>query len=183
MPRFQIDIQKRNVGEYWTNRYFVRAADINIAHQAANTILVPMEKLVHAAGVTFDRLRTSTTTPGDLIFRTNPLSGDGTLPANGNALPLFNVVRIDFGVSEGRPSRKFYRSMLGGGDVAGSFEWVPSVLAAITSALTDAMESLETNDTPLVDPQDQDLFGLTTHALIGMRQLRRGTKQRTEPII
>ena len=183
MARFQIDTQKTDGVSFWTNRYFVEAADINAAMTAGVDIIITGETLIHTPGVTINFIRASTVTPGDLVFRTSPRSDVGTLGLGGEPLPLFNCVRVDFGVSSGRPSRKFYRSRLGGGDLQPTYEWSDTRISAISAAVTNMMADLSSNSTPLVDPQGQLLFGHTTFSKIAMHQLKRGSKRRTTPVL
>lgn len=182
MPLFQVDVQKTFLGQFWTNRYFVTADTLAEAHGSA-TIFIAGEQAIHTSNVHIVKVRTATPSAIDTSFLTLVVNVAGTLSSPGNGLPLFNVVRVDWPAGEGRPSRKFYRCLLGTDDVASAFQWDTAVLASIESALTDMRADLSAAGTPLVDP-DSEILGLPVPQLnIAMRQLRRGTRRQTEPII
>src|SRR5690242_12978603 len=165
MPLFQIDIQKTDGTHFWTNRYIVNSADVNTAHAAGNTVLVPAEQAMHTTLVTLNKIRTATFAPNDNIFRTNALSAVGTQDVRGEILPLFNVVRVDLSTSEGRPSRKYYRLGLGSDDVIAGYKWNASTLASISTQVLAIREGLNDAEAPLVDPQGEDIFGHTMQNL------------------
>ena len=182
MPRFQVDVQKTFFGHFWTNRYFVTADTLAEAHSAA-TIFIAGEQAIHTSNVHIVKVRTAVPGAVDDTFLTEIVNVAGTLSTSGNGLPLFNVVRVDWSAGEGRPSRKFYRCLLGTGDVSTNFEWASGTLSDIEDALTTMRSDLGTLGVPLVDP-DGEILGLPVPiATISMRQLRRGTRRQTEPII
>lgn len=184
MPIFKVDIEKvDSVSYFWTNVYHIRAASIDAAHSAAVDIIAPAEAAIHASFITVVKARTSTITENDEVFRTALLDLDGGLSTTGNALPLFNVVRLIGNVDEGRPSSKYYKCGLGGGDVVGGYRWDGAKLTAILAEITAMRDELTAESVPWVDPQDQIILDLITQARIGMHQLRRGSKRKTEPVL
>lgn len=183
MPLFQIDIQKDVLGYNWTNVYVVEAADLSVAHSAANTVLVTAEQDIHTTLVTINHVRTSTLVAGDNSFKSSPRSVQGTLASDGNALPLFNVVRVDIGAEEGRPSRKYYRCGLGSGNVASGFEWDSVKVNAVQAAIEVLIPAMFDAGAQLVDPDGSALGEVITDPKIGMHQLRRGSKRRTEAVL
>lgn len=183
MPTFQVDIEKVRDGEFWTNRYFIDRGTLAIANLAAEDI-VAGERTFHRTGITFSKMRVRTTTPGDDAFITTPLSGTGEVSPSGNYLPLFNVVRADFSIVQGgRPSRKYYRVGLCGGDVEPGYTFNSSYVNLILTALTDMMDAVAAGGSPILDPDNQSWEAATVFPQIGMRQLRKGSRRRTEPIL
>ena len=177
MARFQVDIEKSALGERWTNRYFVETSDITAATAAGNG-LVAMEKSFHRNWVAFNTLRVRTTTVGDDIYTITPLTGTGAVSgAVAAALPLFNVLRIDLGATSGRPSRKYYRGVLEEADQAGG--------ALDPAAYYNAVSGLKPSSgaAPWWTWDGQELITVAPHKMVVMRQLRRGSRRRTQPIL
>jgi hypothetical protein len=181
---FKVDIQKLAGAEYWTNVYHLQAEDITSAAEIAGDVIVAYERSIHHTGVTFNRLRTSTLTPDDLIYISTPLTGGGDITPASHANALFDVIRIEIGVSGlGRPSAKYYRGCLqkddwtGGGALTGTkIDFHQDALALMTANVASAGGLM-------VDPQGQEWASFACATFYGMRQLRRGTRRRTEPII
>lgn len=176
MPLFKVDIQKLYEGEFWTNRYIVNTSDIETAANVGAAI-ANFERNIHSSAVSFDRYRVSDNVPNTDVFYSFPLIGFGELQSASDPLPLFNVLRVDFGVGPGRPSRKYFRVGLGATWVQGS-EWHTDL---ITAAQTFGSDLLGLG--ALVDPQGTPWISVAARRSIGMRQLRRGTRQRTQPVI
>lgn len=107
------------------------------------------------------------------------IGGIGAIGSTTVALPLFNVVRVDFRTSSGRPSRKYLRILLVPADVAGSGGILPSTVGYVTTDYSEPMAL----DTRFVDVDGEAFTGFTTYNMIAMRQLRRGSKRRLQPII
>lgn len=183
MPLYQIDVEKQFGGEFWTNRYIVNTSGLANADEAAD-IIVQRELEFHREGFTFTKVRTRTFAPGDEIYSSRPLGSDGQLPPSGPLLPLFNVVRVDFPAEGGgRPSRKYYRIGITAGDLANDFIVNNTILSIVEQSTAAMIAQLNANASPLVDVDGQILTDPTAFAQIGMRQLRKGSKRRTEPIL
>lgn len=180
MPRFQVDIEKRLGTETWTNIYYVEAATSQDAVAPAGAIVV-QEQSFHATGVEFTRLRVRSVAVGDEDYQIVPIAQQGQRALLSAVLPLFNVLRCDFtALGGGRPSRKFYRGCIGADDLGADGRLVEGVAAAANTALT----ALVTNLTgELVDVDGQALIGATVFRVVGMRQLRRGSRRRLEPVL
>lgn len=184
MAIFKVDVQKvDSVNNFWTNTYLLEAASLDEAHSSAVIHIAGGEQDIHASFITIDKVRTSTITPNDLVFRSQALNLAGTLTTSGNALALFNVVRVELPVAEGRPSRKYYRCGLGGGNMAAGYKWDGGVVTAIESSIADFKTALTTAGTPWVDPQGEIITTIVALEKVGMRQLRRGSKRPTTPVI
>lgn len=181
MSVYQIDIEKSfspttGTTVYWTNVYHVDVTDSAAAVTAGNSI-VTLEKTIHSTLTTFTKMRTRQAgipgAPGVIT----PLTGAGGRTTTG-PLPLFNVFRIDFGVSGGRPSRKYIRGPLAGADNSSG--------AVSSGTITTIMNSYATpllNMNVLCDPQGQAFVNAVVHPYVGMRQLRRGSKRKVTPVI
>lgn len=177
MSLWKVDIQKVIGTEYWTNVYHVEADNLADAKTIGDQIVV-LEKAGHTENVQFNRMRVSDVAPDTDAYVTVPLTGQGSLANAGEILPLWNVVRVDFFTTVGRPSRKFLRGIVQEGYSNGT---------VITGGLRDTIQNQYA--TPLanllgvVDVDGQPIEGGQVFATIGMRQLRRGSKRRLNPII
>jgi hypothetical protein len=182
MPVYQIDIEKtaNNVNAqtvFWTNVYHVVAADQAAAVTIGNNI-VTIEKTVHAANTTYTKMRVrEATTPaptGSIVT----LGGTGGRATPPDVMPMYCVARVDFDKAVGRPCRKYLRIFVG------ESEQLNGVLT------TAAVTSLSTNyGVPLVAlgtvcDNTGDLITLSrVITFVQMRQLRRGSKRVTSPVI
>lgn len=182
MPLYQIDVEKRFGEEYWTNVYYVEAADLAEANTIAGKI-GGQEANIHFGYVTFTKARIRTAAAGDEIYVTRPFNFVGTADPNGGALlPLFNTIRVDFAAISGRPSRKFYRGCLVAANVAHHGKIVEAHAAAV-EAKVDAFFEEGLAQVPLRDVDGQELLSASVARDIAMRQLRRGTKRKLQPIL
>lgn len=173
----QVDIQKRIGTEYWTNRYFLGVGSIGEAAGYVDEI-VAFEKLLHSTEVIFDRARVSDGIPGSDSYVIIPLSGTGGTSGSGAHIPLYNTVRIDFGVGAGRPSRKYYRCGLGEGLLNGEV-WDSLLMTDYQAAATAFVNGV----VPYCDVDGQIIISATVMNQVQMRQLRRGSKKKTQPVI
>lgn len=177
MAIWQIDIQKSFGTEFWTNVYHGEVADQDEAVAFANA-LVDLEKHIHCVGVIFVNYRVRPY-PGPAEGTTYALTGEGLVTA-GAWVPLFNVLRVDFPAPTGRPSRKYYRLPLVEGDIEND---------ALSTAKVGALQTVFDNfflgspSAPACDVDGQHLNRGVVFRQIGMRQLRRGSRRRTTPII
>ena len=164
----QVDIQKRLGGEYWTNRYFLGVGSVG---EAAGYVpdIVAFEKSIHSVQVLFDRARVSDGIPGTDTYVIVPLTGTGGVAVPEGPLPLFNVVRVDFGVGGGRPSRKYYRCGLGDNLTAG-----PNWQLELIGDYQAAVNTFVNGPVPYCDVDGQIIISGTVFQSIAMRQLRRG---------
>lgn len=118
MPLYKVALRKAIGAPFtrkWSNTYYVDRLDIGEAAAAALELWTDGERLFHSEGVyCYERyinlVGDPPGSPGS-VYSVPPGIQRGALtgwnPAQ--ALPLFNVVRVDFGVLNSRPSRKFYR--------------------------------------------------------------------------
>lgn len=176
-PYWQIDIQKRLGNEYWTNVYHTARSNQAAAQEAADSLVV-MEIALHSTDVTI------------VSYSVRPFPGpsEGTITAVGengtnvapNYLPLFNVARVDFPAPTGRPSRKFYRIPLDNSWVVDGV-LTPVVRGALQSRIDDYFA--DPGSAGLIDVDGQLLVSGVVQGPVGMRQLRRGSRRRTTPVI
>lgn len=176
MPLFQLDIEKSYQGEFWTNRYILEATDVNATLGTAN-IIVDAEQDVHNNIINFTKYRVSDIVKGTDNYVIVPINSVGGRVSVGSILPLFNVARVDFGVGIGRPSRKYLRIGFTEADIDGS---------VIVPALVTALQNYGALLVSLAQFVDVDAQPITSSAVVGtlqMRQLRRGSRRRTQPVI
>lgn len=176
MPTFQVDVQKEGAGEFWSNRYYLFGADISGAHVNA-IALAAAEAGILFSGFSITKVRTSTLAPNDDQFLVTSLETPGARTALEDVYPLFNVVRVDFSKGAGRPYRKYYRGCIDAANVSGTTITGTNLLDALDNFL-DTLSSLE-NQTA----EGEVLAKGVVIPRIAMRQLRRGSRRRTEPII
>lgn len=181
MPLYQIDVEKQMGMEFWTNRYLVRAASLTAAAEGGSRI-VAAERDMHTARAFFTQYRARTVAKNDGLFVNVPVAQSGLRAADTSYLPLFNVMRVDFQVASGRPSRKFYRFPLQEGDVNDGVIGA-GLVSSISDRLSDLIAAMADANTPIVDPDDQDWLNLAIYTPVGMRQLRRGSKRKAKPIL
>lgn len=179
MPLYNVDIEKVLTGEYWTNRYVVFGADLAAAITSANMIY-EAERDITKSVVTFTKYRVSDQDPETDTYQIINLNTAGTVAPDGNMLPLFNVVRVDFNTTGGgRPSRKYLRLPLYTTEVGASGALASGILGGVQSEYADVLAAL----TAYVDVDNQAISSGSVWPFVSMRQLRRGTRRRTEPIL
>lgn len=177
MALFSVDVQKFGYGQYWTNRYIIDVADLD-AGIAVGEDIADLERVPLLASCVIEKYRVSSVTEGDDVYAIVPYEQAGLAFSDGNPLPLFNVVRVDFAVGFGRPSRKYLRGCLNEGNVDGM------------NLATATRSNIQTNyATPLaalpayVDVDGQPIVSATVFTAIHMRQLRRGSRRQATPVI
>jgi hypothetical protein len=172
-----MDSEKLRSGEYWSNRYIIDATDLAAAVAIADGIY-DIERTVHQPGVTFTKYRVSDMVAGTDNFVVIPKGEPGLLSLTGEPLPLFNVVRVDFGTGSGRPSRKYLRLPLSEGVQANG------VLDSVfVTTIRDNYASPLMNHVGFVDVDGEQIISNSVHPEVGMRQLRRGSRRRTTSIL
>lgn len=182
MPIYQLDIQKQFETEFWTNVYYVDAPALLDARDTGPYFLTA-ERTFHASLVNFTAVRVRSVQQGDDEYVTNSITLPGLVPTqNADLLPLFNVVRVDLPVSTGRPSRKFYRGVLRDAD-AQSRVVNPAKRDQIQQALNDLLADLNAVGVAWTDLDGQPITGAAVQVPVAMRQLRRGSRRRLNPII
>ena len=176
MALWEVSIQKQLGSEYWINVYHCEAADQPAARVVAEEI-VGVERAVTMDNVSFVNFR---------IRQASVLGAPGTvypigltgLVATTVYMPLFVVARFDFAVPVGRPSRKFLKPPVATTIISnGTFTTAGQTFYNNTYA--DgllAISELRAND-------GQSFLSIRVNPTVGMRQLRRGSRKRTTPII
>lgn len=181
MATYKLDIEKFYQGEYWTNVYYL-GPDLTTLTDAANMaeIVVDTERTIHKTVVNFTRFRVSTITPGDFQYRTVVLNQSGLANVSQDIMPLWDVARVDL-TDEGfkRPERKYYRLPLQEGEQSNT-DLNPTLIGIINSAWSSALGD---PNLTLVGPNGEAITAASTHPRVAMRQLRRGSKRKQEPVI
>lgn len=177
MAVWKIDIEKQLGTEFWTNVYHVEQSG-QLAAASAGQLIANQEQNLHHPAVTVTRMRVSLAGEGNegTIYPLN-LPGEGN---DGQYLPLFNVLRVDFGVASGRPSRKYYRL-----PVVETVVENGSFTTAYLSAIQVYLDALlaPVNQINLCDVDGQVIVSAAPFRPVGMRQLRRGSRRRTQPVL
>jgi hypothetical protein len=177
MPIFQVDVEKQQGSEYWTNVYHVVAVDIGDATSQAGFIVLH-EREIHSDNVGFVKYRVGTYPISDGDFSLVPLSGTGSRTHSGDQLALFNVARVDLRLPLGRPCRKYYRAPIYEGDQADG-----ALTIAFRGIVDTAVEAMIADGVNLCDPDGNLVTDAVTAVPVGMRQLRRGSRRRVTPVI
>ena len=180
MALYKVDVEKLYNNEYWTNVYHIDAVSMVDAGIQMDAI-VAFEASIHFVPVTITKARVSTVTPNDNQYITKVYNTPGTRDATGNDfLPLFNVIRVDITDSGfGRPERKYFKL-----PVSEQMQNDGTLNNTIISEITAAFNALIANDdVALTGPNGESLVSATTFPKVGMRQLRRGSKRRLQPIL
>lgn len=182
MPVYQVDIEKTALSPasqqvYWTNVYHVQAPDQATAVTQGSAI-VTLEKVIHAANTTFTKMRVRNVSVLGMAPSIVPLTGTGGRTTPSDYLPMYCVLRVDFGKATGRPCRKYLRIFIGEGDQSNG------------NLLTGFESSMQTGyATPILalgyicDADGTLISSADVVTQVQMRQLRRGSKRRTTPVI
>jgi len=182
MPQYRIQIFKAiTTGKPWSNVYHCVSDDLTAASAFAET-LAAIEQNVHYSFVTILRARVSTEAPDDGIFNTVTLNVAGIRSGSPQTLPLFNTVRVDFGVFGGRPSYKYIRGPLAEDNQDGGTLALGEVSFFGTN-YADPLLDLST--TPIADGQlvDEDGNAFTSVSVFGQVQERQRTRRRRKKIV
>lgn len=173
---WEISIEKQLGTEYWINVYHADVATQAEAKQVGDEI-VGVERGVSQLQIGFTKMR---------VRQVSEIAGPGTVypigltgtAENQSYLPLFNVVRVDFAVPVGRPSRKYLKLPTPAASVVnGSFG--PTTVAYFNSNYVTPLLAI-----PGICASDgQELLSGAAQSAVGMRQLRRGTRKKSTPII
>jgi hypothetical protein len=174
MPLYAIDIEKRYEGEYWTNRYIALTPTIGAARADAQKF-VTAERAIHNVAVLFTQVRTSDMDPMTDSYFSDPINLFGQAAPPSEALPLFNVVRVDFMVAEGgRPSRKYLRLPLTELEQQNGF-LTANMLLFVRDSYVIPVLAIGT----YADVDGSPISGGSVFPRVGMRQLRRARKRKT----
>lgn len=173
---WELSIQKQLGTEYWINVYH---ADVPAQDDARATALavVNIERAVHSTDVLFVNFR---------VRNISPIAGPGTVYPVGlvgqlgaaSYLPLFNVARCDIAVPVGRPDRKYLKFPISNVNVTNG-RFTQAALDFWQANYCDAIIAL----TALSDRSGQPYLSASINPAVGMRQLRRGTRKKSTPII
>lgn len=173
---FVVDVEKQMGSEFWSNRYFLNAPDLADAVAAARTIALAERKITSAAAV-FTKMSVRSTTPGSEVYTTVPMNFRGDRSGLGaEHYPLFAVVRVDFAVERGRPSRKYLRGVIFENEANG-FQLANGIIDVVTAEYVTPLVALQ----QYVDIDNSAITEGTVKPDVAMRQLRRGSKKKSTP--
>jgi hypothetical protein len=177
MALFKLDIEKRWLGEFWTNRYILQGESITELIPSAEEI-VAAEKAIHLSVVTFTKYRISDSDPSTSTFVIVPINDVGDRNAGSAGLPAFNCVRVDFPAGFGRPSRKYLRLPLQSAEVSNN-DIAIGLISLVNTQYGAVLGDLVT----FVDVDGETLGTGVAQQQVAMRQLRRGSKRRQTSVI
>ena len=176
MP-YRVTVEKHYAAfqAYWTNIYWITAADLAAGLTQAQAI-VNAEKPLYANHITITKARVDDGVPETEQFSTLVPNAVGTraTPA-GDDFPLFLTARVDFQVADnGRPCRKYLRGVLFESD---------SGIAVLGAGIKTILQTYATAiaATTACDPQGFDIVSGAPFGAPQMRQLRRGSKRPATP--
>jgi len=146
---FTVRTYKQYVGFAWANNYEIEATQ-DISNPSteleflANRI-VELEKNLHLAGITIDRVTISTYVPDSLPYNPNnvatfPFSVFATRPASSEVLPLELCLFVRRNVNFGRDGRLLYRGCLHEGDMSAA-----AFRPLLTTAAVNSLQSIINN--------------------------------------
>lgn len=178
-PASQIDIEHSFGAETWTNRYLVSALPASGTSGLLISAIVAAHRAILFNTITVTRVRHATIAESDDDYTITPinLAGQRSITSN-DMLPLFCTARVDFSTGLGRPSRKYLRGVLGEADygLAGiGSTFITGFGAAYIAAILAEDE--------IVDPQGETFLTGSMSVPVQMRQLRRGSRRSTEPVL
>lgn len=178
MVLMQLDIQKKLGTEFWTNVYHLEFVGTSQDQTAVDGIIAA-ERSIHSNFVNFVSARVKEAGSPHGYSQIIPLTGYGSYVFGGqDALPMFNVLRVDFSPVIGMPSRKYLRTLFTEAAVTGS-EFIAEY---VTFVQDHYMNAILQSPAPRND-HGFDLVSGSVKTTVAMRQLRRGSKRKIRPVI
>ena len=177
MPVYKVDIQFKLNTEYWTNVFYASHPSVFAAKLWVDNLVEAMQDSVQNS-VIIDKARI---TPAPFVantFTDYPIGVNGTGGSTPPA-PLFNVVRFVFGKAVGRGVSHYWR----GGVTPSNIGADGNFSGAAQAFNTSKAEAIGALSPPPCDRQGNVYTTFSAAPTVGMRQLRRGSKRRTTPVI
>lgn len=174
---FKIDMQYLYQTEYWTNVFYVDVADYGAA-QSAVIDLAEVLKTGIQNSVSIDKARITPAPFTRDTFRDVVLGISGTGGATQPA-PLFNVVRWQFAKPVGRAINMYFRGGVTPSNIGPDQEFTEAA-QTFNNALLAAIFDLPVQ---FVSRAGTVYTTATAAPKVGMRQLRRGSRRKTTPVI
>ncbi len=176
MALWNVYVRKSGQGEEWGNTYHVDAGSIEAAITASE-IIVDFEKSIHYDTVAFLQARISDTIVGTNVFASIPQSGNGAGTSGADDLPILltlNVAIVPVGF--GSPSRKYYH--LGAAeDAQAAGVWSSGLVTAVLGAFATFIADMNTNGTPLVDPDGQEWNTAIVRSKVGRHKFTKASRR------
>lgn len=180
MPLFQLDIQKQDLQgetEFWTNVYHLQLDGYDDLGPPA--AIVAAERAIHSGYVAFVSFRLKQALTPFGYSRIVALAGPGEyVVGSTQLLPLYSTMRVDMGVSIGLPIRKYLRTGVSEFESDGR-NWKSDYIATVASQYANVVSHLP----EIRNPAGDAITGYAVKVPVQMRQLRRGSKRRLNPII
>lgn len=176
MPIYRGIIQKNFFGEFLVNDYNISAPDMEAAMAFLETI-AHYEAALFIPGIVINTLRVSSLPQGDNYFYTKAVNIPGTRTYTGALTPPFNRFRVDMGVGFRRPLRKYLLIPLTGDVNGGGLSSAAQTL--VNTSYCQPLVALGC----VVAINGTIVGSASVSERVGMRQLRRGSKRRSTPVI
>jgi len=169
MPVYTVEIVKGLTADAglktWRNVYHLDTGNIGDAFSAADTI-VNAEVDFHASTTTFYQKIVSDPSKVERRLTYNIPGVTGARTISGAALPIWNVVDVLIStVSNPRPLFKYYRVILGEGDVVGT-----ALESTLVTLIQDELDALNATLISLCAPNGDSWQSPTVQSNVGMRQ-------------
>lgn len=177
MPRYQVDLQYLMQNEYWTNKFYITVSSLSGAELAVDSMVVALRPALSAL-VTIDKARI---TP--LPFVKNTFT-DYVIGLPGTRMvtppgPLFTVVRWDTAADTGRTSHHYIR----GGILPTDFGSNGNFTADAQGFNNGIIGTFNDGTFVWTDIHGTPLTKVRASPKVGMRQMRRGSRRRQQPVI
>jgi hypothetical protein len=177
MPVYKLDYQFVVGTEYWTNKWYVIATDRVDAVTAANAIATIMAGFV-LQPVVLDKVRITPEPFLKNVYQDIALSLTGTAGA-GPVAPLFNCARLRSSGNYGRQTNHYMRGTVQLDSIAADQRFNAGAITFFNGKCAQLMDL----NWPLCDKNGYVYVYLNVSPIVGMRQLRRGSKRRVRPVI
>lgn len=177
MPTYKLDIQYVYETEYWTNKLYVIEPDMEAAANAAETLCQVLKTGIQDS-VTIDKVRITPFPYQRNTYRDVQIDVAGTGGSTPPA-PLFNVVRWEFSRAYGRAVSHYFRGGVTTSNLGPNQQFTPAAKTFNDNLVTALFETGPIICDKIGDPYTR----ATTSLLVGMRQLRRGSKRKKTPVI
>jgi hypothetical protein len=173
---YEIAIEKALNSEYWINVYHCDATDLQAARAIALNVIAA-ERTIHMDVVAFTKFRVKNISALGQAGTVYPIGQSGQVQTT-VYMPLFVVARFDLTLPSGRPDRKYIRAPVAT-TVINNGQFTQSALNFYNGNYSTALLAI----TGLTDRSGASYTAVAVNPVVGMRQLRRGSRKRTTPVI
>lgn len=176
MPLFNVDVQKQQGNEFWSNVYHVDAADVTEALTRGQAI-ANIEKAVHGSDVNITAVRARRA--GLIGAETAFAALNIACTYAASTMPLAVCARVVFGNGTSRPGIKYLRTAVNPTEVSQRTTIIPARLTTLQTNYCDPLLALPY----LRDSKNRVVLTVKPAPNIANHQLRRGSKRKLQPVI